>query len=651
MFFPRFARPRSFGSSVYLCKNGSRARRVLLAGCATLAAASLISGCSAGFTSTQASSAGTALSGTLHGGQQPVSGARIYLYAVGTSGYGSTSASLLNNTYVTTDSGGNWSITADYTCPAGASVYVLALGGNPGQGGSVNNSKLGLMAGLGACSSLLPTTRISIDEVTTVATVYALAPFMSSETQIGSSSTNAIGMSNAFGNIPTLVNIASGTAYAVTPAGNGTVPQAEIDTLANALAPCVNSDGTGTACTNLMSAANVSSSAGTPVDTVQAMLNIARNPGANVTSLYNLSAANAPFQPALTTAPNDFTMQVAYTGNLNQVQGIAVDANGNIYASNSLGGGMSMFSPSGTFLKSLTAPYIYRPQQIGIDLNGNIWLASRLNATTGTAANLAEFSSTGALLSGAAGFTGGGLNTPRGLAVDNLGNIWAAGNGEISEFTSAGFPVSSNTGYTTTNLSTISWTMNFDSSGNAYINSTDYNTVSNLLKFVPIGAGSNASGLYGGSFSTLATSSTLDDPLGVALDHSNNVWVGNSDNGQGGTSGSLTKYTSTGNVLSSFGGYRDGGLLSPQNVIVDGLGYVYTSQDQVSVRTNAGVALSPTTGYQTTSNDCCLASAIDASGNYWTSGVNTLFQWIGLANPVVTPLVKGVVNNTIGVRP
>ena len=104
-------------------------------------------------------------------------------------------------------------------------------------------------------------------------------------------------------------------------------------------------------------------------------------------------------------------------------------------------------------------------------------------------------------------------------------------------------------------------------------------------------------------------------------------------------------------MLSPAGGYIDGGLLQPQNVVVDGLGIVYTSPgaDQRAYQCRSRFVAS--NRLPTTSNDCYLASAIDGSGNYWASGSTTLFQWIGLANPVVTPVVKGVVNNTFGVRP
>jgi hypothetical protein len=81
------------------------------------------------------------LTGSVHGGQQPVSGVAVYLYTVSTSTNGGAAASLLNAPgYVTTDLNGGFSITGDYTCPAGAYVYLLAKGGNPGLPGVVSNN-------------------------------------------------------------------------------------------------------------------------------------------------------------------------------------------------------------------------------------------------------------------------------------------------------------------------------------------------------------------------------------------------------------------------------------------------------------------------------------------------------------------------------
>ncbi len=621
--------------------------------CGALAAAACVglSGCGIGLATTGTTSTGVAFSGSVHGGQQPLSGATIGLYAVSTTGYQTASTQLLTIQPVT-DINGNWNITGDYTCPAGSYVYATATGGNPGLTPGTVNSKIGLISAIGLCSTLTPSSFITINEVTTVAAAYALAPFAASETAIGTSSTNVTGLKNAFAVIPNLVT-GNGYARLTTAAGNGTAPQAEINTLADALAACINTNGSTATCTTLLSAANVSTTAGTPVDTAQAAINIARNPGVNVASIYSLSSSSGPFQPTLTAAPNDFTVQITYTGGLSQVQGLAVDATGNVYATNSTGGNMTEFSPSGTVLATLTSPTMYRPQQIGIDLAGNIWTESRANTNPVTAASLIEFSSNGTLLSGTNGFTGGGLNTPRGLAIDPRGNIWAVGNSELSEFTSAGTPVSGS-GYTNAGLFAVNFEMEFDTLGNAWIPSTDANANSSLEEFVPVSAASNASGIYGGTFNTYATTTT-NYPISVAIDASNNVWASDVYGGSttfGSGAGSLTEYTNAGVELSPTLGYQNGGILQPQTVVIDGLGNVYSAQSQVGVISKTGAAIAPSTGYQTVNaNDCCLAAAIDGSGNYWTSGLNYLYQWVGLAAPVVTPRVKAVVNGTLAARP
>ena len=104
----------------------------------------------------------SSISGSVYGGQQPVSGAAIQLYAVGTSGYGSAATSMLNTT-VYTGSDGKFSITGDYACPAAGTafgpstpVYMVASGGNPGLSPGTNNGSLVLMAGLGHATRSAP---------------------------------------------------------------------------------------------------------------------------------------------------------------------------------------------------------------------------------------------------------------------------------------------------------------------------------------------------------------------------------------------------------------------------------------------------------------------------------------------------------------
>src|SRR5690242_21938784 len=69
---------------------------------------------SAGAPSTpSAPAAGVAITGTVHGGQQPLAGATVSLYAAGNAGYGTGATSLLNGA-VTTDANGKFSIPAGF---------------------------------------------------------------------------------------------------------------------------------------------------------------------------------------------------------------------------------------------------------------------------------------------------------------------------------------------------------------------------------------------------------------------------------------------------------------------------------------------------------------------------------------------------------
>jgi hypothetical protein len=271
-------------------------------------------------TPTASASSAVRATGMVHGGQNPVSGSVIQLYAVGTSGYGQGATPLIGATVTTSDGTGtldsnanagnanntlpvgSFTISGDYTCPSFTTpVYLTATGGNPGLTSGTNNSALTLVAALGQCGLLNPSSYIIINEVTTVGAVFALAPFIGAG-GVGSDSGGTGAIANASNSVRNLVNNSTGTALS-TSSGGQTVPQARIDTLANILVPCVNSTGpTSTACTSLFSA--VTPSGGTaPTTVLGAILDIALNPANNVTSIYNLSTANAAFQPAATTAP------------------------------------------------------------------------------------------------------------------------------------------------------------------------------------------------------------------------------------------------------------------------------------------------------------------------------------------------------------
>lgn len=278
----------------------------------------LLAGCAAISPTQNIANAG--LQGSVRGGQQPVSGATIQLYAVGTTGDGSASTPLLT-TAVLSDAGGNFTITGDFTCPSATSlVYMVASGGNPGLGAGSVNPQLVLMVALGQCGNLTSSTFISINEVTTVGAVYSLAPYMASSSAIGSATTDSANLASAFTLASELVNPSTGLAPGLNVPAGTTVPVAQINTLADILAACINSaggtSGDGSPCGSLFLL--TTPTGGTPAtDAVTALLHLVNNPALNTSSLFNLTTPAAPFQPTDPVAPSNFSVALIASSGLN----------------------------------------------------------------------------------------------------------------------------------------------------------------------------------------------------------------------------------------------------------------------------------------------------------------------------------------------
>jgi len=248
------------------------------------------------------------------GGEQPITGATIQLYQVGTTGDGSTAATLGSS--VTTDPTGSFTITNKYTCPTSPTlVYLVASGGNPGLSQPTNNPQLVLIAALGLCSSLSSSTFIVVNEVTTVAAVAALYPYTTSAAAIGSGTSDASSLSSAFTLASEFASTASGSAPGSGVPSGYSVPSSLINTLADIISTCVDtsggSAGQNNACGNLFTNASGST---TPTNTVVALVNIFKNPTGNLTSLYNLTPSTPAFVPALTSSPSSWAVALSTSG-------------------------------------------------------------------------------------------------------------------------------------------------------------------------------------------------------------------------------------------------------------------------------------------------------------------------------------------------
>jgi hypothetical protein len=410
----------------------------------------LMTGCANTVTSTETATVALgALQGAVHGGQQPVVGATVTAYATGATGYGSAPR-VLGST--TTGPGGSFSLTAYATCLPSDFVYLVATGGNPGVAGTQNNSALALMTGLGPCANANQV--VNINEISTVGSVWALAPFMTSATHVGTSATNAQGLSNAFNTISyKMVNLSTGAAPSAYLNSIATVfPTAEVNTLADILAACVNTvDAAGptqsTTCQSIFSAAAVGGVA--PTNTIQLALNLAKNPTLGL-SLFSQGTAGAPFQPTLgnTSAPTSWTIAIGYNFSAldpapNVPKGIAIDPTGYVYsvgAGNSNGtnyNSLQEISPLDSFVSEThyTGTTIEnQPSALAIDTAGDIWTTDSANNSIIETGPNAPFGG------GGIHANVNGLSAPNAIAIDAAGNLWVtnAGNHSVSEFTSSG---------------------------------------------------------------------------------------------------------------------------------------------------------------------------------------------------------------------
>jgi streptogramin lyase len=411
-----------------------------------LTSALLLTGCGAGLLSTTPAPAPVDIpaglaKGIVMGGQQPVANIALQLYAVGVTGYGSAATPLFTPGAVKTVPSGNFTFPS-FTCPdPNSMVYLVGTGGQPiaavGATPAVTNANLALMVGLGTCSNLGGNAFIDMNEVTTVASVWALSPFMTGIANIGSpaSAGNTLvpsqGLVNAFASINKLVTVATGTTVASTTAV--TLPTTKINTLADILENCVNSAGISyTGCSTLFSLAGGSST----TDTVTAAMVIAHNPSTNVASLNQLRSASPVFQPPLSvnSPPNDWSIVLTYSGGgLSAPQAVAADQSGNVWIANDGNSSVSEFSPTGAALSpaaGFTAGGIDQPFALAVDQSGDVWVANLNNSITKLTSG-----TTGSQFGGAAT-----LDRPKGIAIDGSGNAWVTNSAftTVSAFTSSG---------------------------------------------------------------------------------------------------------------------------------------------------------------------------------------------------------------------
>jgi hypothetical protein len=555
---------------------------------------------------------GNLINGRSMGGETPVTGASVTLYA------SAPNSSISNGVYVgtatvlgttTSLSDGSFSFNpSSYTCPPNQELYIVSTGGDAGAGANANVVEVAM---IGQCGSLNGFT--DVNELTTLAAAYAFSSFMTVDTSgaapvvnitapaanasfassnnvASGTATTASGLLHAYQNAINLVDPTHGIAYAVPPSNpNGVAPNALLNTLGNVLQACVNSTG-GTAndptpCGKLFGL-SPSLSGAFPTTTLQAALNIARNPwvsAANVTSLFNLATPQVAFAPILSAAPKDWTVAISYPVPANPPTGLgfpftlALDANDNVYVTspeNDVYAGVSLgsylrsskssclfgYSSNGDFLPSVT-PYSGAPgsgtpgtsswycasgatatnpdlfTQLATDALGNVWIANLGSTNTENVLVKVNTSSPAS----ATPYTTTDTFAPKTIAVDKENDVFFA-HLSSSSTTQSVFYLTANgaTGPTASFFGTpvaqiaqaANWlaldgAQNLWATGYSDTSSSGYGGSASLLPYT----GTAGSPSYGGSWQKKAiaggsttTSASNSAPFGLALDSAGNAW-------------------------------------------------------------------------------------------------------------------------------
>ena len=576
------------------------------------------------------------LRGDVMGGRQPIHLSTVTLWEAGTSGP-STATQLANTT---SDMNGNWSI-ASFACAHTASQLYLTATNGEATPEDIHNPNIALALMVGACNNL--PARVVINELTTAATSYAMAQFGApvnpSLSANGAPGTTAYtGLNNAARLAIKIVSPSSGhsTPFLATSPNSPKL----LNTIADIIVSCVNSLSPFTTCANLFATVKPPVGDAAPVNTWEAAIDIARNPGANVASIYDFvnqlpSGVSAPYVPFLTTAPNDLTLALSYPiPRSTSLSGLSFDSADNAWVSDVSDNAIFEMNPAGTLLsppRGFTAGgALLSPGFVFYD-GGRLWISissnNQVKAMDG--AGNVTFTSTAALA------------VPLGLATDSFNNVWVAnsldGLGLTGFNPTSGFDFSTTDGGLsdcpfiagdTTVSPNIMWVSNTTPSGLG---------IGTVVRVVNDGNPSHF------TFSSVNLPTTFPQgPQGISVDNEGNVWVAIS-------SGFVVKINDAVPPTIALGPLSVGGGLTNKalGVATDSSNNVWISTQNsiVELDTN-GNALSPPTGFSAGGLYGGLGNgiAIDRGGNVWTvnnKAPSGLIQFVGAAGPVATPRVSG----------
>jgi hypothetical protein len=646
------------------------------------------------------------LSGKVHGGNQPVIGATVTLWFAGQGLIGSTA---IKAATTTTDSTGSFTFTKDtagghdgttpnWSCPSGGSplVYVLSQGGNTQNNGGPANTAASFIALYGDCPAITGSNFVYMSEVTTVATMATVAQFFNpADDTIKADSTGQqrLIMLNLPNTVAILADAATGLANDskfMPAAGGGSIApgvaltaipeSSKINTLANIISACVNgATSADPACTTLFSAAappipnttNINGGAfPTATDTLQALYYIFTNPSnsntTNLSTLFGLQpAVGAPYVPALSAAPTDWTIGISYasngpssacgTGNfISSPTDINIDAQDNVWFGNGqTGGNLSAISAAGAPLFCVNFDAGASATGGTIDANSpslnvyspNVWFA-------GPSTMYRYNPNTRATLAFPVGVT------PLAITADGAGNVYftavagATGSlymlpaGATASAAVAPVQISNTVGPNPMRLMADNQTATpLTTPGNIWVSSGS-NFISQVSPTITSGAG-----VLNG-FITLQYAAPSGSSYGLTLDHNSDVFASAVD------TNAIFQLARNGTTWSPAGGnwpFTDStaGISGPKGIAVDGRANTWipnsTAPSLSEISFFGPNALSPATGFQKSASylNASNSLAIDQAGNVWIAGTgnNFITEIVGGAVPLYQPYAVGIAVN------
>jgi uncharacterized protein (TIGR03437 family) len=382
--------------------------------------------------------------------------------------------------------------------------------------------------------------------------------------------------------------------------------------------------------------------------------------------------------------------QQATNAFLNSPSGVAVDAAGNIYVAdtgnnevrkvNAATGIISAFagSTTGGFAgdgAAATSAQLHSPSAVTLDSAGNVYIADTANNrirkvnTSGIITTVAGSSAVSTGLIGDGGLaTSAILNSPRGVMVDSSGNLYIAdsGNNRIRKVGTNGI-INTIAGNGTTgtvgmvgdggpaiNASlSVPVGMALDSSGNLYIADSGDNLIRKVTTNGNISsiAGNGESG-YSPGDENLAIYAELNEPEGLAVDGSGNVYFSDTGN-------EVIREVTAAGVISTIAGNQgignagDGGpagaasLDTPIAIALTSTGLIYIANSSNGYQDSEIRLLTPSTGALPAINNNGVVSVDSTfpivSPNSWitiygTNLASTTATWNGTTYPIPTKL-------------